>query len=50
VRLKKEADGLRPDVNIDDQKPAELIKEVAPGLEKLASEVKKFLDSKRPAD
>jgi hypothetical protein len=50
VRLKKEADGLRPDVNIDDQKPAELIKEVAPGLEKLAADVSMFINRKRPAD
>jgi len=50
VRLRKEADGLRPDVNIDHQKPAELIKEVAPGLEKLAADVKAFIDRKQPAD
>jgi WD40 repeat protein len=50
VRMKKELDGLKPDINIDDEAPAKLIKEVAPGLRKLAGEIKKFLDSKQPAD
>jgi hypothetical protein len=50
VRLKKEADVLRPDLHIDDEKPAALIKEVAAGLEKLARDIKEFLDRKQPAD
>ena len=44
VALKQELDGLRPDVNIDDEKPAKVIKEVHEGLRKLAAEVKKTLD------
>jgi hypothetical protein len=50
VRMKKESDALRPDINIDDEPPAKLIKEVAPGLEKLARDIQTFLNSKRPAD
>lgn len=50
VRMAKEADGLKPEINVDDEAPAKLIKEVTPGLTKLAAEVKKFLDSKQPAD
>jgi hypothetical protein len=50
VRMEKEANALKPQINIDDEKPAELIKELTPGLNKLAADIKKFLDSKQPAD
>jgi WD40 repeat protein len=50
TRLAREADALRPDINVDDEAPAKLIKEVGPGLKKLAAEAQEFLDRKRPAD
>ena len=50
VRLEKEARGLKPDVNIDDEAPYKLIQELTPGLQKLAAEIKTFLDRKQPAD
>jgi hypothetical protein len=50
VRMKKEADTLNPAINIDDEKPAKLIEELTPGLQKLAAEIKTFLDRKHPAD
>jgi DNA-binding beta-propeller fold protein YncE len=50
VRLNKEADALKPDINIDDEAPYKLIKEVAPGLQKLAAEVKTFLDREQPTN
>ena len=45
VRMKQELDQLRPDVNVDDEKPAKLIKEVSEGLGKLARDVKETLDA-----
>ncbi len=45
VRMKQELDKLRPDVNVDDEKPAKLIKEVSGGLSKLARDVKETLDA-----
>jgi hypothetical protein len=39
VRLKNELDRLHPELEIDDEKPAQLIREVTPGLTKLASDI-----------
>jgi hypothetical protein len=50
VRLARELAALHPDVNIDDQKPAELIKEIIPGLKKLADSLRAYLEKARPAD
>ena len=50
VRMGKEAAELKPTINVDDEGPYKLIQEVTPGLTKLATEIKKFLDSKQPAD
>jgi hypothetical protein len=50
VRMKKELDALKPEINVDDEAPAKLIKEVAPGLEKLARDVQEFLNRKQPAE
>ena len=45
VRMKGELDQLKPDVNIDDEKPAKLIKELSESLGKLARDVKETLDA-----
>ena len=45
--LQKELSELHPDINIDDEKPAKLIKELAPKLGKLARDIKTWLDRKR---
>src|SRR5205823_2768861 len=37
-RLRREREHLKPEINIDDEKPAELIREVSPGLTKLAQD------------
>ena len=50
VRLAKELSALRPEVNIDDQKPAQLIKEIIPGLKELADSLRVYLEKARPAD
>jgi hypothetical protein len=47
LRMAKELSELRPDINIDDERPAKLIKELAPKLGKLARDIKTWLDSKR---
>jgi hypothetical protein len=44
VRLNKELQALNPVINLDDQKPAKLIKELAPRLAALARKVSAFLD------
>ncbi len=48
VRLKKELDALNPSINIDDEKPAQLIKEIAPGLSKLAGDIQLYLQKNQP--
>jgi hypothetical protein len=50
VRLEKEASNLKPDVNIDDEPQYKLIQELSPGLQKLAAEIKAFLDRKQPKE
>jgi hypothetical protein len=45
LRMEKELQELKPQVNVDDEKPAELIKELSPGLEKLVSDIDVFLKS-----
>jgi hypothetical protein len=50
VRMEKEANGLKPDINIDDEPRYKLIKELTPGLKKLADEIQMFLNRKQPAD
>jgi hypothetical protein len=44
VRLSKELDTLNPEVNIDDQKPANRIKALLPGLKKLYEDAQEFLE------
>jgi hypothetical protein len=44
VRLVKELEALKPQVNIDDEKPAKVIQEVAPHLEKLDADIRAFLE------
>jgi hypothetical protein len=48
VRLKKELDALNPMINLDDEKPAQLIKEVSAGLVKLAEEIQLYLQKQQP--
>jgi hypothetical protein len=48
VRLKKELDALHPETNPDDDRPAELIKEVSAGLLKLASDIQTYLQLAQP--
>jgi hypothetical protein len=50
IRMEQELSGLKPDINIDDEKPAQLIKEVAPGLSKLIRDAKEFLDKAQAPD
>jgi hypothetical protein len=45
LRMEKELSELKPQVNVDDEKPAELIKELSVGLEKLASDIDVYLRS-----
>jgi hypothetical protein len=47
-RLAKELDGLNPKINIDDEKPAQLIKEVSEGLLKLAGDIQVYLQKEQP--
>ncbi len=49
ARLEKEVKGLRPDINLDDEKPSQRIKKVADELERLIHETVDFLsaESKR---
>ena len=47
LRMQKEASELRPNINIDDEKPAKLIQELSPKLAKLARDIKTWLDRKR---
>lgn len=43
VRMTKELAELKPDINIDDEKPAREIKELAPKLEELARDIQAYL-------
>jgi hypothetical protein len=45
IRMEKEFSDLKPQINVDDEKPAELIKELTPGLEKLVSDIDVYLKS-----
>jgi hypothetical protein len=45
-RIEKEVSELNPTYNIDDDKPARLIKELVPKLQKLDGDIRAFLDSK----
>jgi hypothetical protein len=47
-RLAKELDRLNPKINIDDEKPALLIKDVSEGLLKLAGEIQIYLQKAQP--
>jgi hypothetical protein len=47
-RLAKELDKLNPKINIDDEKPALLIKEVSDGLLKLAGDIQVYLQKAQP--
>ena len=40
----KEAAGLKPDVNIDDEKPFKMIQELIPGLKSLAEDIQRYLE------
>jgi hypothetical protein len=50
IQLTKEFAELKPEIHLDDEAPARLIRELEPGLTKLAAEVKAFLDRAGPAD
>ena len=49
VRMNQELKGLRPDINLDDEKQAKIIKEVSDGLTKLARDVHDALAASWPA-
>lgn len=44
IHLQKELEGLKPAINVDDEKPAQLIKKIADDLQKLVADTLKFLD------
>ena len=46
VRMKQEADKLRPDINVDDEKPAKLIQDVTDGLSPLVRDVDAYLKAR----
>jgi hypothetical protein len=48
LRLGKELDELKPDINLDDQRPAQLIKEISPDLQKLAGAILLYLQQSQP--
>jgi hypothetical protein len=48
VRLKADLDKLQPSLNIDDERPWKLIKEVSQGLTKLAAELVVYLQKAAP--
>ena len=50
VRMNQELKGLRPDINLDDEKQAKIIKEVSEGLTKLAGDVNNAIQAAAPAD
>jgi hypothetical protein len=45
-KLRQEREKLNPALNVDDEKPAELIREVSPGLKKLAEDINNYLAKK----
>jgi hypothetical protein len=46
VRLARELEGLHPDVNSDDARPAQTIKDLLPDLEKLDAELREMLEKR----
>ena len=45
-RIRKEAAELKPEINIDDEKPAKLLADLIPELRKLITDVTEYLKKK----
>jgi hypothetical protein len=48
LRMDKELEALKPDVNIDDEKPAKVIKDLLPKLSDLLRDIQSYLKKHRP--